>query len=74
MENFEEDHAGNFVRVDNRTKISIMAALLCTGNTHEAKKEAVEIAFDLDRMVGDELRRLKRLRTNGKVSMGGIRE
>ena len=68
MENeskFQEDHAANFIRLDSRSKISLMAAVIYafTDFDHiegDPKQTAVEAAFTLDRMVGDRLMNLKK--------------
>ena len=60
----EETHSPNFIRLDQRSKLSIMAAILYGLGPHdsgvEAQKEAVDLAFTIDRMVGDKLRAVKK--------------
>lgn len=61
----QEDHSTNFIRLDGRTTISLMASIvysladLSVESEEEARKKSVEIAFLLDRMVGDHLRKVR---------------
>lgn len=68
----EESHAPNFIRLDQRSKLSIMASILFGLGPHDsgvlAQKEAVELAFSLDRLVGDKLRAVKREK-NERIGM-----
>jgi hypothetical protein len=73
--NFEEDHSSNFIRIDNRTKISLMVSILldtAEENKQKAMKEAISLAFDIDRSVGDELRRRKEMKKRARLSQNGI--
>lgn len=64
-EQFDQKIAPFGTRLDQRTKLSLMAAiLLSTASDQNAKsvEEAVNFAIDLDRKVGDKLRALKNQR------------
>jgi len=46
-------------RLDNRTKISLMAAIMFGLDGNITEEQAVDHSLSIDRMVGDKLRKLK---------------
>jgi hypothetical protein len=48
-----------FTRLDNRTKISIMSALMFGLDGTITEEQAVDHALSIDRLVGDKLRKIK---------------
>jgi hypothetical protein len=60
-----------FTRLDNRTKLSVMASIIFGLDGEFSVKEAVNHAFSIDTLVGDEMRRRKdeRDRILGKKSL-----
>lgn len=49
-----------FVRLDQRTKISLMASVIFGLNEAMSPYQAVDFALTIDRLTGDKLRQIKR--------------
>ena len=58
-----------FTRLDNRTKISLMASIMFGLEETLSEEQAVDHALSIDRLVGDRLRQLKKEKNRLKTQV-----